>query len=96
VITAVAHRSRPLMSVPARDPIKAELVSALADLHTLAGWCCVDSGLQDQARACFATAMDLAAAPAMTYRWRPRSGTLAFTCGTQVPTTMTLGHASSV
>ncbi|MDQ2882678.1 MAG: helix-turn-helix domain-containing protein [Actinomycetota bacterium] len=62
VVTAVAARSRPLMTVPARDPIKAELGSALADLHTLAGWCCVDSGLHDQARACFATAMDLAAA----------------------------------
>lgn len=61
VVTAVANRSRPLMSVPARNPIKAELGSALADLHTLAGWCCVDSGLHDQARACFATAMDLAA-----------------------------------
>lgn len=62
VVTAVANRSRPLMSVPAREPVKAELGSALADLHTLAGWCCVDSGLHDQARACFATAMDLAAA----------------------------------
>ncbi|MGH4007510.1 MAG: helix-turn-helix domain-containing protein [Pseudonocardiaceae bacterium] len=61
VITAVANRSRPLMSVPASEPLKAELGSALADLHTLAGWCCVDSGLPDQARACFATAMDLAA-----------------------------------
>jgi transcriptional regulator with XRE-family HTH domain len=61
VLTAVANRSRPLMSVPARDSVKAELGSALADLHTLAGWCCVDSGLNDQARACFATAMDLAA-----------------------------------
>jgi transcriptional regulator with XRE-family HTH domain len=60
VVTAVANRSRPLMSVPSSDPIKAELGSALADLHTLAGWCCVDSGLHDQARACFATAMDLA------------------------------------
>jgi hypothetical protein len=49
------------MSVPASAPIKSQLGSALADLHTLAGWCCVDSGLHDQARACFATAMDLAA-----------------------------------
>jgi tetratricopeptide (TPR) repeat protein len=57
----VANRSRSLISVPAREPIKAELGSALADLHTLAGWCCVDSGLHDQARACFAAAMDLAA-----------------------------------
>jgi transcriptional regulator with XRE-family HTH domain len=61
VVTAVANRSRLLMSVPSSDPIKAELKSALADLHTLAGWCCVDSGLHEQARACFATAMDLAA-----------------------------------
>ncbi|MGH3972920.1 MAG: helix-turn-helix domain-containing protein [Pseudonocardiaceae bacterium] len=61
VLTAVANRSRPLMSVPAPEPVKAELGSALADLHTLAGWCCVDSGLNDQARACFVTAMDFAA-----------------------------------
>jgi len=61
VVTAVANRSRPLMSVPSSDPIKAELGSALADLHTLAGWCCVDACLHDQARAYFATAMDLAA-----------------------------------
>lgn len=61
VVTAVANRSRPLMSVSAPALIKAELGSALADLHTLAGWCCVDSCLHDQARACFASAMDLAA-----------------------------------
>lgn len=61
VVTTVANRSRSLMSVPASDQIKSHLRSALADLHTLAGWCCVDSGLHDQARACFATAMDLAA-----------------------------------
>lgn len=61
VVTAVANRSRLLMSVPSSDPVKDELGSVLADLHTLAGWCCVDSGLHDQARACFATAMDLAA-----------------------------------
>lgn len=61
VVTAVANRSRLLMSVPSSDLIKAELGSALADLHTMAGWCCVDSGLHDHARACFATAMGLAA-----------------------------------
>ncbi|MGH3527743.1 MAG: hypothetical protein ACRDQ6_10595 [Pseudonocardiaceae bacterium] len=61
VVPTVANRSRSLMAVPASDPIKSQLRSALADLHTLAGWCCVDSGLHDQARACFATAMDLAA-----------------------------------
>ncbi|MGH3766836.1 MAG: helix-turn-helix domain-containing protein [Pseudonocardiaceae bacterium] len=61
VVTTVANRSRCLMAVPASDPIKSQLRSALADLHTLAGWCCVDSGLHDPARAYFATAMDLAA-----------------------------------
>lgn len=61
VITGVAYRSRPLMSVSASEEIHAELGSALADLHTLAGWCCVDAGHHDQARAHFASAMDLAA-----------------------------------
>jgi hypothetical protein len=32
----------------------------LADLQNVAGWCCVDSGHHDNARAHFATAMDLA------------------------------------
>ncbi|MGH3900562.1 MAG: hypothetical protein ACRDTA_20405 [Pseudonocardiaceae bacterium] len=59
-VTAVAARSRPLMSIPGSDSARAELGSALADLHTMAGWCCVDSGYHDNARACFATAMDLA------------------------------------
>ncbi len=60
-VTAVAARSLPLRSIPGSDQTKAALGSALADLHTMAGWCCVDSGLHDNARACFATAMDLAA-----------------------------------
>jgi transcriptional regulator with XRE-family HTH domain/tetratricopeptide (TPR) repeat protein len=62
VLTGVAHRSLPLMSVPASEATRAALGSALAELHTLAGWCCVDSGLHDQARAHFAKAMDLAGA----------------------------------
>jgi hypothetical protein len=61
VVTTVAARSRSLLSVPASDPIESQLKSALADLHTLAGWCCVDSGLPDQARTFFAISMDLAA-----------------------------------
>ena len=61
VVTTVAARSRSLLSVPSSDSIESQLKSALADLHTLAGWCCVDSGLPDQARTFFATAMDLAA-----------------------------------
>lgn len=60
VVTSVAQRSLPLMSVPASDVLHAELGSALADLHTMAGWCCLDSGHYDNARAHFAQAMDLA------------------------------------
>ncbi len=59
-VTAVATRSLPLMSISGSDETKAALGSALADLHSMAGWCCVDSGLHDNARACFATSMDLA------------------------------------
>lgn len=60
VVCGVAQRSLPLMSVPGSDQTKDALGSALADLHTMAGWCCVDSGFHDNARACFATAMGLA------------------------------------
>ena len=60
VVTSVAQRSLLLMSVPASDSIRAELGSALVDLHTMAGWCCVDSGHHDDARAHFAQAMTLA------------------------------------
>ncbi len=60
-VTAVANRSMRLMSVPASDEVQAGMGSALANLHTMAGWTCVDSGYHDHARACFATAMELAA-----------------------------------
>ncbi|MGH3833562.1 MAG: hypothetical protein ACRDRS_24525, partial [Pseudonocardiaceae bacterium] len=33
------------MEVPATDVVKAALAAALAELHTEAGWCCYDSGL---------------------------------------------------
>ncbi len=60
VLTGVAHRSLPLMSVPASEATRSALGSALAELHTMAGWVCVDSGYHDQARAHFAKAMELA------------------------------------
>lgn len=60
VVSGVADRSLALMSIPASDPVRAGLGSALADLHTMAGWCCVDSGHHDNARAHFGTAMSLA------------------------------------
>lgn len=67
VVTSVAQRALPLMSVPATDSLRAELGSALADLHTMAGWCCVDSGHHDAARAHFAQAMTLAGQAADGY-----------------------------
>ncbi|MGH3853332.1 MAG: helix-turn-helix domain-containing protein [Pseudonocardiaceae bacterium] len=67
VVTDVANQSRALLSVPASDRVRAELGSALAELHTMAGWCCVDSGLPDHARAHFATAMEVAATSGDAY-----------------------------
>lgn len=59
MVGSVANRSRALLAVPATDKIKGEMSTALAELHTMAGWCCVDGGFHDQARAYFATAMEL-------------------------------------
>jgi ethanolamine utilization microcompartment shell protein EutL len=59
-VTAIAARSLQLMAIPGSEEVHASLALALADLHTMAGWCCVDSGLHDNARACFAMAMALA------------------------------------
>jgi transcriptional regulator with XRE-family HTH domain len=60
VMTGVASRSLALMSVPATDDVHAAMASALANLHTMTGWTCVDSGFHDAARSCFAKAMELA------------------------------------
>lgn len=60
VLSGVAQRSLQLMLVPAHDQVRADLASALAELHTLAGWSCVDSGYHDNARAHFARALELA------------------------------------
>jgi transcriptional regulator with XRE-family HTH domain len=59
MIGNVANRSRVLLSIPATDKITDEMSVAVAELHTVAGWCCVDGGFPDQARAYFATAMEL-------------------------------------
>ena len=47
--------------VPAAEPVAARLGSALAELSTLAGWCCYDIGLCRRARWHYRPAMDLAA-----------------------------------
>lgn len=41
---AAKHYTR-WMTVPANDAVKARLGCALAELHTEAGWCCYDSGV---------------------------------------------------
>lgn len=68
VLSGVAERSLQLMSVSAPDEVHADLASALAGLHTLAGWSCVDSGLHDNARAHFARALELAVIGANGYQ----------------------------
>lgn len=59
VVTATARRSLAFLSVPATDEVSAGMRLAIGELHTLAGWCCVDSGYHDAARAHFAKAMEL-------------------------------------
>jgi hypothetical protein len=54
MVTPVAQRSLALAKIPGAD-----IKPALAELQTMAGWCCVDSCHYDNARAHFALAMDL-------------------------------------
>ncbi|MBV9142479.1 MAG: hypothetical protein JO115_16480 [Pseudonocardiales bacterium] len=42
---AVVTRYTRWMQIPAPEAVKAALASALAELHTEAGWCCYDSGV---------------------------------------------------
>jgi hypothetical protein len=53
------------MQVPATETIKARLAAALAELHTEAGWCCYDSGLDGTGR--FTCALRLAGKTGDTY-----------------------------
>jgi hypothetical protein len=45
LFSAAAKLYTQWMQVPATETIKARLAAALAELHTEAGWCCHDSGL---------------------------------------------------
>jgi transcriptional regulator with XRE-family HTH domain len=60
-VGAVAERSMRLMAAGSTEHVKRELASALADLHTMAGWCCFDSNAPDAARGYFTRALELAA-----------------------------------
>ncbi|MGH3720914.1 MAG: helix-turn-helix domain-containing protein [Pseudonocardiaceae bacterium] len=53
------------MEVPATDAVNAALAAALAELHTEAGWCCYDSGLDGTGH--FTRAMELAGQARDTY-----------------------------
>ncbi|MGH3772198.1 MAG: helix-turn-helix domain-containing protein [Pseudonocardiaceae bacterium] len=45
LFSAAATLYTPWMRVPATGVVKAQLAAALAELHTAAGWCCYDSGV---------------------------------------------------
>ncbi len=80
-IGAAAQSYTRLMSVSATDAVKADLGSALADLHTLAGWTSYDAGLNDHAQDHFDRALQIAGqfddAYAMAYTVRHAGITFA-------------------
>jgi hypothetical protein len=59
-VSAAAIEYGRLTQVPAAGPVAARLGSQLAELSTLAGWCCYDSGLHRRARWHYRKAMNLA------------------------------------
>ncbi len=68
-ISAVAHRYTKLMAVNGVKQVKTDLGSALAELHTMAGWAAFDSAAApDVIRGHFAQAMDLAKDAGDVYR----------------------------
>lgn len=68
-VGSIANRSTArLLPVDARDDVKLALGSALADLHTVAGWCCFDSGSPEGTRHHFTRGLELATESGDTYR----------------------------
>jgi transcriptional regulator with XRE-family HTH domain len=59
-ISMVAYRSEQLLSVPASEEIHRSMVSAIANLHTVAGFAAFDEELDDLANAHFAHAISFA------------------------------------
>lgn len=59
-ISAIAQRSERLLSVPASEPVRLAFESALAKLHTVAGWAAFDEQLDDLANSHFAQAISFA------------------------------------
>jgi tetratricopeptide (TPR) repeat protein len=60
VISDVAYRADRLVGCEGSDAVHRALRSALAELHTLAGWTCYDAGNRDGARSHYRRALDLA------------------------------------
>lgn len=60
IVDGVVNRSMRLLSVPGTDEVQRSLRSALAELCTVAGWTCFDSGLHDHARRHLTRATQLA------------------------------------
>lgn len=60
IVSAAATRSARLAMVSATEPVRQRLRSTLADLHTLAGWCCYDERDDDHARWHYRQAVELA------------------------------------
>jgi tetratricopeptide (TPR) repeat protein len=67
-VSAAAIEYGRLTQVPAAEQVAARLGSALAELNTLAGWCCYDSGLQRRARWHYRQAIDHATAAQDDYQ----------------------------
>lgn len=67
-VGTVADRSLRLTAVSASEPLRMRLASALAELHTVAGWCAFDSRADDRAGHHFRLAVELAASAGDAYR----------------------------
>lgn len=67
-VSAAAIEYGRLTRVPAAEPVATRLDSQLAELNTLAGWCCYDSGLYRQARWHYRQAIDHATAARDDYQ----------------------------
>jgi hypothetical protein len=67
-VGAVANRSMRLLSVPAAEPVRRSLASAVAELHGVAAWCAFDSGREDAARYHYGRTMELGSDAGDAYR----------------------------
>src|ERR1051326_7280064 len=57
-LTAHARTGEALLETDMQEPVRRELLVALADLHETAGWAAGDAGLRDRARQHYAHGID--------------------------------------